>query len=726
MLHKIKTIYVKELTETLRDRRTLFAMIGVPLLLYPLMMYGITQIKLFEAATLSAERYVVAVDDEAARVRLRHILDTVRAGTHSQPTTTQATATAPAGGLEIVVAQVTPDQIGEQIHARVTFEQPASAPAVGEAASLEERISARISYRKTKVRSDAAARILDDAFQQYGRQLVDQRLTHLQATLDASGMPLNLRSVLTPVEVHEEPVDTQREVGGHLLSIIVPFILILMTATGAVYPAIDLTAGERERGTLETLLVAPVTPLALTTGKFLVVTTIAVVTSLLNVASIAGMVYFGGVMKAIAPGDVGTVPLYTIPVIVLSLIPYAVLTSAMMIAVCSVARSFKEAQNYVTPLIVLILVPAGVGTMQTMRLEGAMLVTPIANVTLFVRDLLQENTTFATAAIVLGSTTLYAAAAVAVATRLFGQEAVLFADAAPLKAMFARRFMKRRVAPSTAMALVTVAVLFPAVFVGQMGLHNRTGGDWATFLKLVALMHVVLFVVLPAGLCAFNKVDVVTAFRLRVPPVRFWVAALLLGSSTGLLAIAALDALTRGRPMPEELVETGTAMAEALQALGLPMALLLVAVAPAFCEELLFRGFLLSGLATGLRKWGTVLTVGVIFGAFHFALLRFPITATLGAILAYVCWQSRSVWPGVLVHVMHNGSFMFIAATANGHDNPVLRWLHDKSVLRVDPETQAIAVHRPALFAAAGIAVVALLLCYRRRDERLTAPSDAR
>jgi membrane protease YdiL (CAAX protease family) len=410
-------------------------------------------------------------------------------------------------------------------------------------------------------------------------------------------------------------------------------------------------------------------------------------------------------------------------VIVLSLIPYAVLTSAMMIAVCSVARSFKEAQNYVTPLIVLILVPAGVGIMQTVRLEGAMLVTPIANVTLFVRDLLQENTTFATAAVVLGSTTIYAAAAVAVATRLFGQEAVLFADAAPLKAMFARRFMRPRAAPSTAMALVTVAVLFPAVFVGQMGLHNLTGGDFAAFLKLLAVSHVALFVVLPAGLCAFNKIDVVSAFRLRVPPPRFWVAALMLGSSTALLSIAAIDYLTQGRPMPDDLVETGSAIAEAFKSLGLPMVLLLVAVAPALCEELLFRGFLLSGLATSTRKWGTILIVGVVFGAFHFALLRFPITAALGAILAYVCWQSRSVWPGMLVHVMHNGSFMLIAATANGQDSPVLRWLQDKSVLRVDSETQAIAIQRPALYAAAGVAVLALLLCYRRRDDRLTSPS---
>jgi membrane protease YdiL (CAAX protease family) len=303
---------------------------------------------------------------------------------------------------------------------------------------------------------------------------------------------------------------------------------------------------------------------------------------------------------------------------------------------------------------------------------------------------------------------------------------VLFADAAPLKAMFARRFMKPRAAPSTAMALVTVAVLFPAVFVGQMGLHNATGGNLADFLKLVAAMHVVLFVVLPAGLCAFNKINVRSALRLRAPAPRFWVAALMLGSSTGLLAISALDFLTQGRPLPEDLVETGTAMAEAFQSLGLPMVLLLVAVAPAFCEELLFRGFVLSGLATGLRKWGTILIVGVVFGAFHFALLRFPITAALGAILAYVCWQSRSVWPGMLVHVMHNGTFMLIAASADDDAGPVVRWLQGKSVLKIDSETQAIAVQRPALYAAAGLAVLALLLCFRRRDDRLTAPSDAR
>ena len=117
-----------------------------------------------------------------------------------------------------------------------------------------------------------------------------------------------------------------------------------MTITGAIYPAIDLTAGERERGTLESLMSTPVNVLDLVVGKFLVVTTVAIMGATLNLASVTATVYFGGFDRVIATTG-GALPIGTMVLILLCLIPFAVLMSAIMIAVCSFARTFKEAQN---------------------------------------------------------------------------------------------------------------------------------------------------------------------------------------------------------------------------------------------------------------------------------------------------------------------------------------------------------------------------------------------
>jgi len=99
-----------------------------------------------------------------------------------------------------------------------------------------------------------------------------------------------------------------------------------------------------------------------------------------------------------------------------------------------------------------------------------------------------------------------------------------------------------------------------------------------------------------------------------------------------------------------------------LSSAPLAIVLLLLAVVPALCEEFFFRGFVLSGLSTGLRKWPVIVATGAIFGVYHFMIERIPVTATLGIVLALVCWQSRSIFPGMLAHLMHNSALMVIAS----------------------------------------------------------------
>lgn len=658
---KIKTIYVKELLETLRDHRTLIAMLVVPVLLYPLMMIGLVRIQAYEHARLEAESYTVAVQDIDAKALLEQVIDVAAEQTATRPRD-EVPLLLPAGGIRVVVADIPDEAIGEDIHAKVIFEpQTATQPASGQDAPAAKRIVARILYRETKVRSDTAARILDDLFEAYKAHLVERSVDELQVSLRRVDLHVDLDQLLNPVAVTEEPVDTQKEMGGYLLSRIVPFILILMTVTGALYPAIDLTAGERERGTLETLLVAPVRSIELITGKFMAVATIAILTSLLNVASMAATVRFGGILEAMEKGSVGDVPLYVLPIIILSLIPFSVLGAAAMLAVCSFARSSKEAQNYATPLIFVTMIPAAIGIMETVRLEGPMLLVPIANVALLVRDLLQENMHWTAALAVVGSTTLYAAAAVALATRLFGQEAVVFLDAASVKSMVVRRFLKPRSTPAAAQALVLVALLFPLTYYVQTSLQLAHRADFAAFLRHWGIWQFVLLVGVPAGLCWYLKIDLRRTFRVSAPPLRFWLAAAMMGLSTWLLVIKVGRVQNRIWSIPTHFVQFQEVLHDALVSLGPVLGIFLLAVLPAISEELLFRGYLLTGVGTAVRKWGSILLVGALFGAFHFALYRFASATLMGILLAYLCWHARSVLPAILAHMMHNALLTSLA-----------------------------------------------------------------
>ena len=75
---------------------------------------------------------------------------------------------------------------------------------------------------------------------------------------------------------------------------------------------------------------------------------------------------------------------------------------------------------------------------------------------------------------------------------------------------------------------------------------------------------------------------------------------------------------------------------------------------PALCEEHLFRGFFQQGLGRK-SKWGTIVLVGLVFGFFHIPpVAKVPLIGGLGMVLAYTAWQTRSIWPGVLMHFMHN------------------------------------------------------------------------
>jgi sodium transport system permease protein len=652
---RIWRVYRKELLDILRDRRTLIAMILVPIVLYPLLTIGSIQAVSVQVQVLDEEAIRIGVLNSKHKLEL---LPGLLAADAAELERKWDALTPEEAEVSDLPTPITPEDYRCKLFAsrenleRAVRERVVDVGFVYDRNRLVDVISFRNEIELLvdfeDVRSERAADRLREAFDRTADRLVQMRL-------DIAQLPPEF---IDPIAVQQVDLSTPQSILGQIL----PLILVLMTITGAIYPAIDLTAGERERGTLESLMVCPVPVIDLIVGKFMVVATVAIMGATLNLGSMTATVYFGGFKQILAsPGE--GMPLGRMAFILVCMVPFAVLASALMMAVCSYARSFKEAQNYVTPLILAVLVPGGIAALPTSQLSGVMLVMPVGNMVLLARDvLIGAHVPWWDVLIVLASTTMYAGAAVAMAASVFGRESVVFADVGSFKAIFARGMIRPRPVPTTAMALILVCLLFPAWFFIQSSIQPGPGEDMGDLFQYTAFLMPLLFLALPVAVLIYWRIDMTETLRLQWPGVRQLLAGLLLGLSGWVLSHELFVLQHHVLQLPERLMQESHALNEALQRLDPAQVFFYLAIVPALCEEMFFRGFVLSGLRQSIKRpWIAIILAAMVFGAFHFLLLRFLSTTVQGILLGALCWRSRSIWPCMIAHALHNGSLLALA-----------------------------------------------------------------
>ncbi|MGD8321089.1 MAG: ABC transporter permease subunit/CPBP intramembrane protease [Gemmatimonadota bacterium] len=622
-------VFRKELRETLRDRRTLLVMVVVPVLLYPLLLIVSEQILLFGMRRIESTAAPVAVVGDAPP-ELLALVD-------SSP-------------------QLRRVQLSGDVATALRLDSVTAVAVLGaEPSQADSTRSVTILYDATSDRSQRGNREL-------GRVLSAWRDTVLDRRLSARGLPA---SFARPLALSDSSVAQREEMGRYTLGKILPLLLVVITLLGTFYPAIDLAAGEKERGTLETLLTAPVPAGAVVAGKFVTVALVGVVAAALNLGSML-LTFQAGVLQM--AGSVGldvSLPAGAVLVIFLTLVPLAVLFGALFLGIAVRSASFKEAQNALTPVYMLVMLPAMLPLFPGLDFNGLMAVVPVAGVAYFFRDLMIGNARALTGALVIGSTVVYAVAALVFAARAFGSEDVLFGDggddAEVTNEGWWRRVRRRAASgatptPRAAVFFVAgVAVLF---FWGGITLQVRMGetglllSEW-----LLLLGPAILFV------RAFGY-DAARTLSLRAPSGRDLSAAVLLVG--GALPVGWLIGWlqTFVLPMPWELLEGLEKLVTAQSPARLAWLILLLAVTPAICEEMVFRGVLLGG-TRNLAPWRVVLLNGLVFGAFHLSFqtaIRFLPTAWLGIVIAWAVLRTRSIWVGSLMHFLNNGTIVLLAS----------------------------------------------------------------
>ena len=404
----VVTVYLKELRDSLRDRRTLISMIVVPTLMIPgiMLVAGVVSYIVVNKAREEVPAVMVLGGNDSPVVRAALTADRK---------------------IRLVPATADWKQRITDKQLRAAVEIPAGFDAAlehGDATVL------KIFNYESELRSGFAVGELHRFFNDYREKIITARLT-------GRGLPAAL---VKPFEVKTENVAPPEKVGGNVIGGIIPYLFILLCFTGAMYPAIDLTAGEKERGTMETILCSPVGRADLVLGKFLMVLTAALATVVFSLLSTGLTFMLGGLLfaktaaggAAVAAAKSGAAPMLptidplgTLTVLAMVL-PVAVLFSAVLMAVSLFAKSVKEAQSYVSPLIIVVILPAMMGMLPGVELNTRLAVVPILNLALVSKELVSGVFHWNYLALIFGSTCLYAAVALAFCVRMFNREDVLF------------------------------------------------------------------------------------------------------------------------------------------------------------------------------------------------------------------------------------------------------------------------------------------------------------
>jgi sodium transport system permease protein len=400
-MHSIGVVYRKELTEALRDRRTLISTIVVPLLLFPVLSVGFASV---------ASLMVGKAKEEATKVMIIGGGDSPAVVADLQKVQK----------IDIVPLESNwKDQIiDKQVRAVVDI------PAGFESdVTLQKNETVKIYIYDGDLKSSLAADKIEKHLKEFRDGVVKDRLA-------AKNLPV---AILKPFEVKQENVAPPEKVGAAAIGGLIGYMVILLCMTGAMYPAMDLTAGEKERGTMETILSSPIARRDLVLGKFFLVLSASLATAALSVTSMGTSFWVANQFHAFRFGDAAekdtlhlAIGLSGVLSVFLMAIPIAVLFSAALFTIALFAKTYKEAQSYLTPMTFLIVIPAIAAMLPGVELTPKLALIPILNVSLLCKELIASTYHWNYIAIIFASTCVYAAAALFIAIKMFQRESVLF------------------------------------------------------------------------------------------------------------------------------------------------------------------------------------------------------------------------------------------------------------------------------------------------------------
>lgn len=395
----VSTIFRKELKEVIRDKRMLFLIIFLPFFLYPVLFAFMGKMGKSSQERLAAEKVNLVVNPEATQTPIYNLLRT---------DTTWV----------IESRDFSPEEIDTLENTVGLYIDPDYANQIGNGASAKVEIFGDQSRDIIEMRMEK----LEQQFKLFGDALLRERLE--KAELE--------EAFAKPLDVYTTDLASKEQKVGRVLGLFLPMVLLLFTFTGCIYIAIDVTAGEKERRTLQTLFTAPISTREIIAGKFLAVFSIGLLSAVMNVLSLLVAMQIQVKLLGGSGMSFALTPVSWVWILVI-LILSTIFLAALCLAIILLANSYKEAQTYVSPLMMMILIPSILVQMPGFELNVKTAMIPIANIALALKSILQGTAQWWLIAIVAGFIILYALIALWLASRIFNNESVITGEKVNMK-----------------------------------------------------------------------------------------------------------------------------------------------------------------------------------------------------------------------------------------------------------------------------------------------------
>ena len=589
----IKQLYKKEILDVLRDKKTVIMMLVVPLVLYPLVMIFSLQIMTSISTSMEEHTYIIAFDFNDEDGKFASLFNDM--GTSGN------------NNFKIVSSNDCETMlVNEEIDAFIRKNS-------GEKENFE------VYYMSSVTNSNYAADLIGNVLGKYSLSLTKK------AIKDAG---LDVDKVLNPIEIQNKDVSTGEQTAGSLLGMLIPFMLITSLLMGTMYPAIDTTAGERERGTLETMLTLPVSNRQLIISKFLTVGTIGIVSAFLNVISMGGVgIYMYNMVMSLGSANKDFNMGQFIPAIIIGILcvfAFAVFISAITMCVTAFAKSYKEANNYITPLMLIVMFASFVGFIPNVTLSPGLALVPVVNICLVIRDMLVFKYSVTTITLVLFSNIAYGILSIMILGKIYNSESILFGDDNSGIQIFERRSNMKKGGVPTISDMVLIIAITAVMFIyvgGALQIKLGNIGVFATQFIIVGI---------PLLASYYTKKDLKKTFRVKTCNVKYFLAGIFMIIGSMMLGVV-LSAITSSFFTND--AKQATEAVSSLIGDSFLGTVLLVALTPAICEELMFRGYVLSSLENKIKVKYAILISAIIFGMYHMSIVRFFTTALLGGVI---------------------------------------------------------------------------------------------
>jgi sodium transport system permease protein len=657
----IRILLVHELRMLLRDRRTIILAIALPLVLLPIILYAMKSMSESREKKLEETVYAYTVTGTGAsevRALIGKAQKSLLSGAWGKEDANQL---AGFKFKEVPAADPSASLTNQRIHFYLKVLNGKEADALPKpkekdksGQTAEEGAKSPINTLTEPSRLPGVPLILvyfqgdRDASQQGASKmsalLWQQRRESRDGLLREHGFPVDPGKV---VPVEDQSLATGGQATGSLIGRGLTFFLVILMLTGGSIASMDIIAGEKERGSLETLLTTAIKRSEVVAAKQLTILSVALTITFIQIAEILIFVTYKAI--SLPEGFVINVPPAAILALLFLFIPVAAFISAVLLMLSAYAKTYKEAQLYFLPVYLVSWVPALAAVLPGISLRSAIVVVPLANVSVAVREIMVGKFDWPMILVVFVAMTAAALWTVRTAAKMLNQERLVTvsetdaADLAGGPALFPKRVLRWY-------ALLLVFLFVIAANVPQL----------TTFRKQMLFNELVVFLGGSLLMMRVYRLDFKQAWALRLPKAAVWPAILLLIPATNIMAIGIFRLASLFIPVPTQALEqfAQSIMPKELSAWQM---ILFLAILPGICEEFAFRGTLLYGLRRRFRPAVLAIVVGIVFGFFHVSYFRIIPTGFLGIILTTLALLTGSIFPGIALHIGNN-AFAYLAS----------------------------------------------------------------